>query len=437
MSVTHTDHVATVVFDEVGGDGLLLKPGANLKHGLPNFEEQFGAPTSLEEDLLVLASAIFACDLAFKRGEREAITRRIRLTVPVVNTAAFERVRRELQFALWTLSHDAWDVRFTAREGTPEANGAFQAGSPGKALLFSGGLDSFAAAVKFGDAGETVKLVSHVTANRAVSSSQENLLAHLDDRYPGQFERAAFRVSGFDRSSVGLPFPSDSDREETQRTRSFLFLSLAALVARRNRIQDVVMIAENGQMAIHLPLTAARISAFSTHTAHPEFVATMGPIMSKLLGYPIEITNPFLYLTKAEVVSDVVRDHADQLAHAVSCWKASRVRKDYNHCGYCVPCLIRRVSIEAHGTALPEYARDLLTEDVGDLSPDDDGKRNLVELCEFVATIDGRSQAALEDEYPDLINEHIDPVEAIGMYKRFATEAKAVFSSYPNVAKLF
>ena len=70
-------------------------------------------------------------------------------------------------------------------------------------------------------------------------------------------------------------------------------------------MEDVVVIAENGQMAIHLPLTTARIGGFSTHTAHPEFVRMMGKLLSTLLDYPIRIENPFLYMTKAEVVAAV------------------------------------------------------------------------------------------------------------------------------------
>lgn len=431
-----TSHTATVVFDSPAADGLLLKPGTNLRHGLRHFREHYGEPTSLEEDLLVVAAAVFACDLAFKRGEREEITRHIRLNIPVVNHAAFENIRDQLQYALWRLSHDAWDLSFLQRNGTPEASGQFEANGEGTALLFSGGLDSFAAAVRYGKEGETVKLVSHVTANQAVSSAQETLLSYLQAQFPSQFERIAFRVSGFNRAQNGFPFPSDSAREETQRTRSFLFLSLASLVARRSGIQEVVMIAENGQMAIHLPLTAARISAFSTHTAHPEFVAAMGPMMSTLLGYSIEITNPFLYMTKAEVVAEVVAHHSSQLEHAVSCWKASRVGGNYNHCGFCIPCLVRRIAIEVHGTSIPEYSRDLLIENVGILGPDDDGKRNLMELGEFVATLAVGSQASLEDDYPDLINAYIDPLEAVAMYKRFASEAQNVFARYPRVKDL-
>jgi 7-cyano-7-deazaguanine synthase in queuosine biosynthesis len=427
---------AAVVFgDEPGSGEVRLKPGVNLHHGHKAFKEEFGEPTSLEEDLLVLAAAIFASDLSFKRGEREEITRQIQLTVPVVNLAAFESIKVELKYALYRLSHDAWDIRFTAKPGVPETTSAFPTEADGNVLLFSGGLDSFAAAVKYGTQKEEVHLVSHVTRNLTVSRAQDKVFEHLVKKYKKQFRRTTFRVSGLNRSDKGYPFASDDDREESQRTRSFLFLSLAGLVARRRGFHRIVMIAENGQMAIHLPLTAARIGSFSTHTAHPNFVIIMGTLLSKLFSFSITIENPFLYLTKAEVVRDVVLKHSKALSHAVSCWKASRVSGGFNHCGFCVPCLIRRISIEAHGVQVAEYKRDLFIEDIGMLDPTDEGKRNLADLGEFIHLFTTATPAQLEAEYPELIDSSFSSEQACAMYKRFTIEAKTVFEKYPGVKK--
>jgi hypothetical protein len=52
------------------------------------------------------------------------------------------------------------------------------------------------------------------------------------------------------------------DSENSQRSRSYLFLTLAALCARRVGHDEVLVIAENGQMAIHLPITQARIGPY-------------------------------------------------------------------------------------------------------------------------------------------------------------------------------
>lgn len=429
---------AIVVFDDVAATGVLrLRPGKNLKTGEASLRAEFGELTSLEVDLLTLASSVFACDLAFKRGERETITRKISITIPVVNLAVFNSVRDDIRYALFRLSHDAWDIQFTKRDGEIESTTQCQVDGSGKVLLFSGGLDSFSAALQLADCGENIQLVSHITANPAVLGAQETLFQYLDEQHPNVFSRIAVRVGGRSSTKQGYPFPASNTREDTQRTRSFVFLVLAGIVARRKRVTEVVVIAENGQLAMHLPLTAARISAFSTHTAHPEFIHCMAQILSRALRFPINITNPFQYLTKAEVVKDAVTDHLDMVPHAVSCWMTSRVTGTHNHCGSCIPCLIRRIAIEANEVQLQEYRRDLFSADITSLGPDDNGKRNLVELAEFIRLFEStQANAALEEYYPELSNEHIDSNQAIEMYRRFAHEALLVFGRYPSLKAL-
>jgi 7-cyano-7-deazaguanine synthase in queuosine biosynthesis len=426
---------AAVVFDDevrTEEGALRLRPGINLLTGESQFRSRYGEPTSLETDVLTVASAIFACDLAFERGERSNFPRQIHLTVPVANRLAFQNVADDLRFALTRVSNDAWTIDFVKREGVPEHGRMWLQDVEGKVLLFSGGLDSIAAAVMYGESEERVYLTSHFTNNQVVKGAQQSAHGYLEERFPGRFTYLPFRVSGRDKAGDGLPFPRE--RESTQRTRSVLFLTLAALVARREGVRDVVVIAENGQMAVHLPLSSARIGAFSTHTAHPEFVKIMGKVLSTLLDHPIRLENPFLYNTKAEVVAATVERHRPVVAATVSCWKTSRVSTDKSHCGYCVPCLSRRIALETHGLELPEYERDILREHVSTLQPDDEGKRNLVELLEFVSTFgEARPRAELEMMYPELLNEEIDAPSAINMYRRFAGESLKVLDRYPSV----
>lgn len=428
-----------VVFDKSKSikNGWGLCPDVNLYTGKREFIESFGEVTSLEEDLLVLGAAIFAADLALKRGQQHNFVRHVELTVPVVNLPSFLNVAEDITYALNVLSADAWKIQFTQKEGQPEKTRKWKPQQIGKVLLFSGGLDSFAAAVSLAEKNKQIQLVSHVTANQVITGTQDSLARYLNETYDNKFSRTSFRVTGIGKPTKGFPFPKDKEREETQRTRSFMFLCLAGLVARRQGYRDVVMIAENGQMAIHLPLSAGRISAFSTHTAHPEFVMLMSDILSKLLSHKITIENPFLYKTKAEVLKLLLPKHNAILEQTVSCWKASRV-SHYHHCGICVPCLIRRIALENNGIFLPEYEKDILQSNVASLDPNDDGKRNLVELCEFVNNFKSHhSMAELQLLYPELAaSDCYDPSQAVKMYKRFATEALNVFKHYPEVMKI-
>jgi len=414
-------------------DVLVLVPHKNLITGSKEIAKAIGELTSLEEDLLTLAAAIFGVDLAAKRGEREKLTRNLMLSIPVVNHHAFTHLRDDLAYILYLLSDDNWTIDFVQREGTPEGARHWSV-QDGQTLLFSGGLDSLAAAVEVLERGSTLQLASHYTRNRATKTSQDQLFQHLSSTFGGRVSRVTARITG--QNSGALRFPSDDEREATQRTRSFAFLVLGAIVARRTGFRDVLFIAENGQMAIHLPLTAARIGAFSTHTAHPEFVHEMERFLGAVLSFPLSIRNPFLYRTKAECIAPLFADHWAAVEQSVSCWRSSRQAS--RHCGECVPCLIRRIAIEVHGQYLAEYARDLLAERVADLPADDLGKRNLVELAEFVAWFGGsHSDARLEETFPDLYNEHIDRTQAIQMYRRFAIEAQTVFARYPGVGSIY
>lgn len=415
---------------------LTLKPGFNLRTGIDDFAKYFSDLTSLEKDLLILASTIYASDLAFKRGVREEITRSIEITIPVVNFHLFERLNEQLVQILWLLSHDNWTINFTPLNNSDSSERPREwHQTAGKTLLFSGGLDSLAGAVDLMDelGVEAIQLASHITANQTTRSSQNNLIDYLKDCYKTEPERVVVRTGGWDNK--GFFFPSASEREETQRTRSFMFLTIAALGARRRGKSELVMIAENGQMAIHLPLTVSRMGAFSTHTAHPEFVHEVGTYFTNLLGFPIKIFNPYLYNTKAETISKLVKFHDKAVEMSVSCWRGSWV-SGFNHCGECVPCLIRRVSTEFGGLKLPEFARDLLNEDIDKLKTDDEGRRNLTELAEFAKIFGEFSDADIEFNFPDIISPFIDQERAIKMYRRFADETRKVFSNYPFAKKL-
>jgi 7-cyano-7-deazaguanine synthase in queuosine biosynthesis len=418
------------------GEGLILCPGINLYTGSMEFVKEFGNLSSLEEDVLNVGAAIFGSDIGIKRGEQESIVRSIELTIPVVNLPKFKQVSEDISYALYILSHDAWTINFIQKPGIPEPISLSNPKSNGTVLLFSGGLDSFAASIKLANSVDKIHLVSHVTANPLLLRTQKELFEYLCVEYPDRFNRNSFRVSGIDKPTKGLFFPHDKDREETQRTRSFMFLSLAGLVARRRLVNDIVMIAENGQMAIHLPLTAGRISTFSTHTAHPDFINLMSKILSILLSYEIDIHNPFLYLTKAEVIKGIFPSHQTKIIQTVSCWKASRVSK-FNHCGICIPCLVRRIALEHNKYPLNEYAVDLFNLPISGLPPDNDGKRNLVELCEFISTFSKKlPRAFMENQYPELVSESFDVEKTILMYQRFSDEAIGVFQNYPNVLAL-
>jgi 7-cyano-7-deazaguanine synthase in queuosine biosynthesis len=420
--------------EEVTGYDIVLIPEKNLYTGRNAFIDHFGEITSLEDDVLNLAAGVYATDLAVKRAELENYIRDIEFTIEVVNIHAFERIHDLLAEALYTLSCDNWVIKFIHVAGSSESLLDIPV-KDGVVLLFSGGLDSLCGAAYYAAQQTPLCLVSHINTNRVTSTAQETLYKAIKDHFIDSIvTRNEFRVNA--RKFHELPFPEE--REDSQRTRSFLFLSLAALTARRSGYQKVISIAENGQFAIHLPLSPARVGPFSTHTADPKFVHQAEALFKILLGLDaLSIENPFIYLTKAEILSHFPTELHVAIPDSVSCWKASRI--DKNHCGVCIPCFTRRIALEHHGIKLNEYGTDLFKQKIEKLAPDDEGKRNIGDFLGFITTFNEvykRDASELLYHFPELINEHFDYAQACAMYFRMTEQALGVFDNYPQLKKM-
>lgn len=422
------------VAGKLGKGDLNLVPGKNFVTGIDAFSRYFGKATNIEQDLLTLASAIYATDLAVKRERAEDYIRDIDLTIEVMNKRAFEEVKDEIERVLFILSSDNWTINFVSKKVEPEPLIKFNS-RVGLVLLFSGGLDSLCAASELVKNNENISLISHITHNKVIENCQSSLQKEIEVFYKKKIERFSFRI--FARSLKSFFFPEMLDREDSQRTRSFLFLTLGALVARRKGFARVVMIAENGQFAIHLPLTSSRVGPFSTHTAHPEFIHTMEILLSRLLALPdLNINNPYLYKTKSEVVATLEKPLRRIIPFSVSCWRSSRLKTQY-HCGECVPCLVRRIALEAKGIFFTEYEKDLFKDGIDLLSPDDIGKRNFTDLVEFIKRFsDSADDNFILESFPELFNQYFDQKEVILMYKRFSAEALGVLNNYPKLRAL-
>jgi 7-cyano-7-deazaguanine synthase in queuosine biosynthesis len=381
--------------------------------GAKQFKDCFGGkPDSLEADLLFLGALVYAADRSIAREAREqAGDRRIRLVVPVTNLTRFLPLASLVERILGKLSSDFWRIEFTPYKG--KGTGAPKVSNGGRTLLFSGGLDSFAAAIEY--QGPTLQLVSHQTANTRTSTAQTALAARVSVARHCQFYVASRALDGKEVSA-----------ESSQRTRSFLFLILGAVAALRAGHSELLMLAENGQMAIHLALTAARTGPFSTYTAHPSVLALMQEFLGQSLGTPLRIVNPYVDKTKAEVVRIVRSRMADAIPLTESCWRNARLPSGKSHCGACVPCFIRRLAIEADGDSDPtSYARDVWAVRPDDLDEADDGRRDICDLASFIHRFCTESDVELEDGWPELAyQKNPDRTTVIAMYRRFAQEAR-------------
>jgi hypothetical protein len=203
------------------------------------------------------------------------------------------------------------------------------------ACLFSGGLDSLIGAADLLQQGRRPLLVSQASPKEGDVQRYLALQLGLD--------QTRFEGNAIERHGLGY--------EPSSRARSILFNAYGVLAATALHAPDgptELIIPENGLISINPPLTRRRVGSFSTRTTHPHFTGELQAILQEV-GLNVTLINPYRGRTKGEMLanceSQVVADFAH---HTYSCGKGKRLNQ---HCGRCVPCLIRRAAFQHAGRA--------------------------------------------------------------------------------------
>jgi 7-cyano-7-deazaguanine synthase in queuosine biosynthesis len=338
-----------------------IDPIGQLKFGLTPVLTQLDqmglTPTEIATDLVILATALTAADTRISRDaySQDKWTREIDVFVPVSDVGVWERQQDLLGRMLRFLTGDHWRIFFRARPPLHTAltrpSAHLRTVSATSVCLFSGGLDSFIGAVDLLCGGEQPLFVSH-RWDTLTSSRQADCIDRLSARFPGHVtgNHLSARV-GFDHSTV-----TASTIEDTLRGRSFLFFALATLAASAIGADVTVHVPENGLISLNVPLDPLRLGALSTRTTHPYYMARFNELLQGL-GIGARLYNPYRHLTKGQMVErcldrEFLREHA---AQTMSCSGPAKYRyhrdesmRKIQHCGHCVPCLIRRASL-LHG----------------------------------------------------------------------------------------
>ena len=329
---------------------LALMGRNRLDHGIGQALDDLNglglAPSELGADFLVLAAHVHAADTRISRSEefQDGWTREVRLVVPVSDPARWAGATLVVTRALNFLTGDRWSVGFRSRPKSHTAlvdRARLKIGPYESVNLFSGGLDSLIGAIDFLSAGKTPLLVSHA-GEGLVSKSQEACYDGL---------RAAYTKSAFNRLRVWMSFEHDlvSGVEETTRGRSFLFFALGVAAATALPEPFILNVPENGLIALNVPLDPLRLGALSTRTTHPFYMARWNELL-RALGINGRLDNPYWDRTKGEMVAACGNAALLKklLPHSLSCSSPSKGRwrgEAQGHCGYCLPCLIRRAAL--------------------------------------------------------------------------------------------
>lgn len=325
-----------------------------------NFDDlwRIGRDTSsVAFDFLVFAMSVYNADRAVSRAKysEEGWKRNIHLRVPVVNVAAMERGLESFRSAVDFLTGDAWFFEFvqaTPYNFAPPRIQFENLQDYDRVSLFSGGLDSL---IGFIDGctqlpvGKKVLLVSHAELGKE-GKDQTSILRRCNHNglFNDQYDRA------FISAGLKLHRGNTLETEATFRARSILFFAAGIYCARAISPNMPLIIPENGTISLNIPLDKGRRSACSTRTTHPVFLRRLQTALNAI-GIQNTLENPYQLKSKKDMVDDCCRDEERKRALVIlcpescSCAKRSHkrywVRRNVLHCGVCLPCLYRSVSL--------------------------------------------------------------------------------------------
>lgn len=319
----------------------------NVRMGLPTLVRSVFHLSPRVLDLIEIASFLFAADRSCSRGSRYAVDftswpRDFRFFIKVRDVKFWSErgVSEKLAELLVFLTGDnSYDFKFQGGHQTEKADlfdeeqFHVDMSVPTDIALFSGGLDSLAGAVSMLQLGaEKLCLVSHRSGQPGTIKTQDALFRALSSEYGDRVEYYKFRT--------GLS--GSNSREETQRTRSFLFSSIAFALSSAYQ-KDHFYIFENGITSMNLPRREDAKNARSSRTTHPKTIRMMAEFLSLIEDREISIKMPFFWKTKTDILCDL-KSYAKQnlVSSSVSCSQTFQPFSKGTQCGVCYQCIDRR-----------------------------------------------------------------------------------------------
>lgn len=325
------------------------------------------------QDLLEIASYIYYSDSSVSRWSEKDYNnlkwvRDFEYIIPVQDFNFWNRneIKNSLADTLSFLTGD--NYQFIFKKSKPKSEQLYLTFQENRKLeeqpdcvsLFSGGLDSLAGSVNILTASRRPLLVSHRSSPK-VDSRQRKLVELLRSRTNDWY---------LPHLNIWINRKSNRASEQSQRSRAFLFLSIAGVVCLQKDLSDIFMY-ENGVVSFNLPLSAQSVSSLLSRSTHPKFIYLFKNFINNFGNIKINIHNPFIYLTRREVAKTMLgTGYEDLIQKSISCAHTQLATIIHPHCGTCSQCIDRRFALSDFSLQkfddITSYEKDIFINDLNE-----------------------------------------------------------------------
>ena len=318
-----------------------------IGHALKKLKKNGIYPTEDGIDILSLAGLVYLADTRISRSlhSQDSWTREIAIEIPVFHLDNWALLGELFTRMLNFLTGDRWRISFRKRDeellekpedDTPPPE--FDA-----VTLFSGGMDSLIGTINHLENHNRIALISHA-GDGYTKNAQSKLLAFFREKYPNLNPLYLDLWMVFEKNLI-----PGGGIENSTRSRSFLFIAFGIFAMSGMKGVSTLEVPENGLIALNVPLDELRTGSHSTRTTHPFYLESLNQALNGL-GIELSVRNPYWNETKGEMADECLNKEflLQVIQDSISCSSPQKARWSGaapQHCGYCVPCIIRRAAM--------------------------------------------------------------------------------------------
>lgn len=388
----------------------------NVNLRLPRFTNNIYHFPARVLDLIELAAYVFCGDRLVSRGPKDAVeyhrwSRSLHFVVRVRDYEFWKQpcVQNMLSEALCFMSGDR-SYSFTFEQGEQQTQEHLfdqdgfnvRGREVTRVSLFSGGLDSLTGVLSMlHTTNDNICLVSHRSQTGTVRT-QRALTTAIAEAYPGRIFPYTFHCTLSGEHAV----------EETQRTRAFLYGSIAYAISQALECNSF-SVCENGITAMNLPRRQDMMNARASRTAHPKTLGLLSRLFTAVSGTAIALNNPMFWRTKAELFNELSLCGQLHLGQSsVSCSKTFQNLEQATHCGGCSQCIDRRFAAYAASAEESDHTGLYALDFIRDSIEDGEVRTGLVD---YVRQARSFARSNIDHFYKERLSELADLVPYVGV----------------------